>query len=301
MAELLGVGHVMLEQAQSPGLHGGGDLVVYGPVRFGDERAVRDVERARMRPMLAPRVDCCVPVEARQAVSDDLRTRRARVRPTAASRASNARSAIRKLLRLPRGAMRLVTNRGRTPMPGTSCARWTASTRFPTCRSRRDRGPSGSTSTARTRGRPSPPLPHVPRGAARRRRRAGAWPACACNSSATAGRAHYSARGEVDEASVLAPRTGPGDRRQPGPARRPRRIESRSRCREPHRRSCARRRARAIAATGRHSRRRRMGVRLRRPGSLRDDSRHAQDRRRVARRWTTRPAITITTGDSGKA
>ena len=46
MAELLGVGHVILEQARSPALNGGGDLVVRGPFGSGAECALCDIKRA---------------------------------------------------------------------------------------------------------------------------------------------------------------------------------------------------------------------------------------------------------------
>ena len=77
MAELLGVGEVILEQAHSPALAGGGDLVVAGAVRSVVERAVPDLERARRAGFAAADVAAspsrsatAVPDDAGQAIAD---------------------------------------------------------------------------------------------------------------------------------------------------------------------------------------------------------------------------------------
>jgi hypothetical protein len=60
MAELLGVGHVILEQARSPALNGGGDLVVRGP--FGSVPSARFVTSSVLgAPDLADRVAVASP------------------------------------------------------------------------------------------------------------------------------------------------------------------------------------------------------------------------------------------------
>jgi hypothetical protein len=60
MAELLGVGHVMLDQARSPALNGGGDLVVRGP--FGSVPSARFVTSSVLgAPDLADRVAVASP------------------------------------------------------------------------------------------------------------------------------------------------------------------------------------------------------------------------------------------------
>ena len=60
MAELLGVGHVILEQAHAPALQGGGDLVMYGTV--GSVQSARFVMASILRtPDLAPRIAAVSP------------------------------------------------------------------------------------------------------------------------------------------------------------------------------------------------------------------------------------------------
>ena len=60
MAELLGVGHVILEQAHAPALQGGGDLVMYGTV--GSVQSARFVMASVLRtPDLAPRIAAVSP------------------------------------------------------------------------------------------------------------------------------------------------------------------------------------------------------------------------------------------------
>src|SRR5262244_344894 len=60
MAELLGVGHVILEQARSPALNGGGDLVVRGP--FGSVPSARFMMSSVLRASdLADRVTAVSP------------------------------------------------------------------------------------------------------------------------------------------------------------------------------------------------------------------------------------------------
>ena len=60
MAELLGVGHVILEQARSPELNGGGDLVVFGP--FGAVPSARFITASVLgTPDVAPRVTAASP------------------------------------------------------------------------------------------------------------------------------------------------------------------------------------------------------------------------------------------------
>ena len=60
MAELLGVGHVILEQAHAPALQGGGDLVMYGTV--GSVQSARFVMSSVLRtPDLAPRIAAVSP------------------------------------------------------------------------------------------------------------------------------------------------------------------------------------------------------------------------------------------------
>ena len=60
MAELLGVGHVILEQARSPALNGGGDLVVSG--LFGFVPSARFVTGSVLGAQdLAPRVKAASP------------------------------------------------------------------------------------------------------------------------------------------------------------------------------------------------------------------------------------------------
>ena len=60
MAELLGVGHVILEQAHAPALEGGGDLVIYGTV--GSVQSARFVMSSILRtPDLAHRIAAVSP------------------------------------------------------------------------------------------------------------------------------------------------------------------------------------------------------------------------------------------------
>ena len=194
--------------------------------------------------------------------------------------------------------MRLMTLAGRSPKPGMSCARWTASIRLPMLPSGPHRGPNGCTSMAAP----------VMAGCAcispswwgrDRRRRGNGWPACACSSSATAGRPH-------------TPRAARSTKRRCSPAlpiwRLPATrcvwmvspIESRWPSQDWQERSCSTRHL------GARYRRLRFAARVAgcRATSCRCSPARCGPRFRsdaTGLPSTMRPAITITTGDSGKA
>ena len=145
MAELLGVGHVILEQARSPALNGGGDLVVRGP--FGSVPSARFVTSSVLGAQdLADRVAVASPSRHSRVF---LMTRNG---PVAVSATGGIPSLERSLgdSRSPgsnRGPMHPATTAGRGPSLAVSSARWTAFTPFPMFPRAPGRGPSGWTST----------------------------------------------------------------------------------------------------------------------------------------------------------
>jgi hypothetical protein len=153
MATLLGVGEVILEQARSPALAGGGDLLVTGV--SGNVPFARFLSSSVLgAPPLQQRVRAASPIR---------RARLYLVRPEKRAVPIVARGGVPSLERAlgrprDRGAARWRDSPATPPGPSrnrrTSCARSIAFTRSPTCPSARRPGPSGSTSTARpeTRG-----------------------------------------------------------------------------------------------------------------------------------------------------
>jgi hypothetical protein len=144
MATLLGVGEVILEQARSPALVGGGDVVVTS--------AAGRVESARF---LLSSVLGVPPLRARVAAASPRGARRCSSCagsasfpswPRAASPAASARSAIGRPRAWGPGWMRRGTRPG-WEIRRQSCAPWTASIRSPTFPRAFHPGRSGSTST----------------------------------------------------------------------------------------------------------------------------------------------------------
>ena len=95
MAILLGVAEVVLEQARSPVLVGGGDLVISGP-GSGVTAARVLLSGALQTPSLAGRIRAASPWSETHAVPRAGGRRRRRWRRGVGFRASSARSAIRK-------------------------------------------------------------------------------------------------------------------------------------------------------------------------------------------------------------
>ena len=146
MAELLGVGHVILEQAHSPALHGGGDLVVSRAVRIRAECALCDIKRAG-------RAGSCRSCGCRLAIQTLPCFLMTRNGPVAVSATGGIPSLERSLgdsgdrRDHSRGPMHPATTAGRGPNRAVSSARWTAFTPFPMFPRAPGRGPSGCTST----------------------------------------------------------------------------------------------------------------------------------------------------------
>ena len=215
MAILLGVAEIVLDQAQSPALVGGGDVLIrLTPAGAGAAGA----RRARCSPTRC--ADASASRRRRtptRSVSAARRHGRRAWPRAAASRASSARSAIRR--------RRTIDAWRDTPAdvgvdaatrPRRCCARSIAFTRFRTRRRGRDSWAEWLYFNGRVERRAL--LPDVPRRAAARRT-ARAPRACGCSSIATGRWRSFSARRAAHRRGVAA-RAGPDDRRELGAARR---------------------------------------------------------------------------------
>ena len=144
MAILLGVASIVLEQAQSPALVGGGDVKIRLSPRFQRDWCSRGrCNRLRFGRGFERRL---LPTRRTSSCSTTAKPRGSL--RGAASPASSANSAIRKSWIWQRGATQRMTPRGLGNHRQLSCARSIDFTARPTFPSGRIRGPNGSISTA---------------------------------------------------------------------------------------------------------------------------------------------------------
>ena len=146
MAILLGVAQIVLQQAQSPDLVGGGDVVI----RVGRQIPASLLLAGTLQAdALRTRIATAAPTADRGPLSVAAADKRIRVAatrrgPEPRARARRPRDERRRRVARHRGRPRVDAQRSRR----RRCARSTGSTRLPTRRRGPTRGPSGSTSTA---------------------------------------------------------------------------------------------------------------------------------------------------------
>ena len=152
MAMLLGVGEVILDQARSPAVSGGGDVVIASST--GNVPSARWILSSGLETGgFENRVAAASP--SRRATLYLVRIPSERRVPFAsqgASPRSSARSAIPKPRSSAHGPMRLRMRRGPLPIQGPHWRRSIDFIPFPMCLRARSRGPNGSISTG-TRGK----------------------------------------------------------------------------------------------------------------------------------------------------
>ena len=148
MAMLLGVGEVILDQARSPAVSGGGDVVIASSTGDAAIGPLDSVERSSKPAAFKDRVSAASP--SRRATLYLVRDPKAVVRRFAsqgASPRSSARSAIPRPLSSAHGPMRLRMRRGPLPIQGPRWRRSIDFIPFPMCLRAPSRGPNGSIST----------------------------------------------------------------------------------------------------------------------------------------------------------